>query len=313
MNHNVSKITDGAMMTAIVGVFLLIDRLTGGFLSGSVMFVLPLPMVFFGVKYGWKDSFMVAFAMTVIAVMLSSPAGAVTMLAEAMIGMVFGCGIKNGTETKKLYIETIMAAVLVDVLTMIVFGAFFGYDMAEEARERKTAFSSAFDQAGVSADSAMIDNMLKAVIPASVIFTGIMEGAVTILLSRMLLKRLRIAVPKSTPFLLYMPPKWTGYVGIFGFVVLTFLLNKPLENEALNTGLEALGVMAMMYLGFYGAICVMILMRKYLHAGRFAMVIGALLSVFMGGWVVPLLGYFYITTDLHQRLLKGGSNASENQ
>ena len=59
MNQNVRKITEGAMMVALVGVFMLIDRQFQGTFSSMFVFLLPLPMVYFGAKYGLRDSLMV--------------------------------------------------------------------------------------------------------------------------------------------------------------------------------------------------------------------------------------------------------------
>ena len=52
MNQNVRKITEGAMMVALIGVFMLIDRQFQGTFSSMFVFLLPLPMVYFGAKYG---------------------------------------------------------------------------------------------------------------------------------------------------------------------------------------------------------------------------------------------------------------------
>ena len=48
MNQNVRKITEGAMMVALIGVFMLIDRQFQGTFSSTFAFLLPLPMVYFG-------------------------------------------------------------------------------------------------------------------------------------------------------------------------------------------------------------------------------------------------------------------------
>ena len=44
MNQNVRKITEGAMMVALIGVFMLIDRQFQGTFSSTFAFLLPLPM-----------------------------------------------------------------------------------------------------------------------------------------------------------------------------------------------------------------------------------------------------------------------------
>ncbi|MGM9918364.1 MAG: hypothetical protein ACI316_03585, partial [Lactimicrobium massiliense] len=70
MNHNVRKLTDGAMMAAILGVLILIDRWTGGFFEGTAVFLLPLPMVFYAARYGIRDNWAVLAAICILCIVL---------------------------------------------------------------------------------------------------------------------------------------------------------------------------------------------------------------------------------------------------
>ena len=72
MNKDIRKITDGAMMVAIIGAVLLLDRQLAGTVSSMVLFLFPLPMVFYSAKYGLKDSWMVLFAVFVLLAMLGT-------------------------------------------------------------------------------------------------------------------------------------------------------------------------------------------------------------------------------------------------
>ena len=56
MNNNVRRLTDGAMMLAIIGALLLINRQTAGIIETTFLFILPLPMVFYSARYGLKSS-----------------------------------------------------------------------------------------------------------------------------------------------------------------------------------------------------------------------------------------------------------------
>ena len=56
MNQKTLKITYGAMIVALFGVLLLINRQTGGMFEGIMMFLLPIPMVAYAARYGWKTS-----------------------------------------------------------------------------------------------------------------------------------------------------------------------------------------------------------------------------------------------------------------
>ena len=64
MNNNVRKLTDGAMMCAIVGVVLLINRQLGGLFQDMFLFLFPIPMVFYSAKYGWKEQEVIGYTLT---------------------------------------------------------------------------------------------------------------------------------------------------------------------------------------------------------------------------------------------------------
>ena len=55
------------MMIAITAVFLLLDRALANTLTYYLMFIMPLPMVFYGAKYGWKGSWAVYAALILVA------------------------------------------------------------------------------------------------------------------------------------------------------------------------------------------------------------------------------------------------------
>ena len=52
----VRYITDAAMVTAIMGVLLLISNLTGGTIVSGLTFILPVPITIYGLKYDWKKA-----------------------------------------------------------------------------------------------------------------------------------------------------------------------------------------------------------------------------------------------------------------
>ena len=54
MNNDVRRLTDGAMMCAIVGAVLLINRQLGGLFQDMFLFLFPIPMVFYSAKYGMR-------------------------------------------------------------------------------------------------------------------------------------------------------------------------------------------------------------------------------------------------------------------
>ncbi len=123
MNNNVRKLTDGAMMCAIVGVVLLINRQFGGLFEDMFLFLFPIPMVFYSAKYGWKDSIIVLIAMCLIAFMLGSFVTLFYVGSESLIGLVYGNGIYTHQNSHRLVLITMFMGAVVNVLSTVVFAS----------------------------------------------------------------------------------------------------------------------------------------------------------------------------------------------
>lgn len=313
MNRETRRITDGAMMAAIIGVLLLINRQTAGLIEVSFVWILPLPMVFYATKYGYKNSLLLFVAVILLTIVLGTPQTLFYIISEMLIGLVYGGGICDKTPTRKLVIRTIIMAVIADVLSMLVFASFFGYDLASEIGEYQAVVEKAFGSVGMSVnDSSQLKQMLQTILIVSVVMSGVLEGYVTHLLSRLMLKRLRIYVEPITPIYLYYPPKWSGYIGI-ACMLLTYVPTYiSINNEILENLLLGLGFCGYMYLVVFGMIAIAYYLKVEFGmkglSGILAFVLGTVLSI-----VVAMLGFLYITTDIHDELLKGGNiNASKN-
>ena len=93
MNNSVRKITDGAMMCAIVGLLLVVNRQFAGMLEEMFLFFFPLPMVFYGAKYGMKNSWVVLFAIVLLSFIIGTPQTLFYVASESFLGMMYGAGI----------------------------------------------------------------------------------------------------------------------------------------------------------------------------------------------------------------------------
>jgi len=308
MKNDVRKLTDGAMMAAIIGVVLLIDRQTAGLLQGTVLFLFPLPMVFYGAKYGWKNSWMVYASVLILAAIISTPATLALVACESFIGMLYGCGIFDQVDTKKLVVRTMIASVLTEVLTSLVFASFFGYDPMGEVQEMENMFTQYSSQMNMEIPASLnIEQLITSILLVSVVFTGILDALVLHLFSRLLFRRLHIHVPPSTPLSAYQPPKWSGYLAICCTVCFYYALSQTINSDVLKMTMEGIGIVGMMYLSFYGIVATVLYLSIHTRMNQFVLVLLALIIMLMtSGLLMSLLGFLYITTDMHHKMMLGG-------
>ena len=305
MNRDIRRITDGAMMAAIIGVMLFIDRQTAGMISGGFVWLLPIPMVFYSAKYGMKNSWMLFIAVLLLTFVLGTPQTWFYMVSEILIGILYGSGIYNKTSTRKLVIRTILLAVVADVLSMLVFASFFGYDIASEVVEYQKIVTKALGQAKQTLPSNIdLTGLIRNALVVSVVVGGVLNGLVTHLLSRLMLKRLRIYTADVSPISSYYPPKWSGYIGILGLVMFYYSSYNAFENALMQSFLQGFGMIGVMYLAAFGVIAAMIYTKMRFHVKGFAAIVIVIFAMMMPV-AFALFGYFYITTDLHDRLIQG--------
>lgn len=312
MNRDTRRITDGAMMAAIIGVLLLINRQLAGLIEVTFIWALPLPMVFYSAKYGYKNGFVLLIAVTLLTIVIGTPQTLFYVISEMLIGIVYGGGIHDKVAGRKIVIRTIMMAVVADIISMLVFATFFGYDIASEIKEYENIINQTSAQMNISLGDIDLEQLLKNVVVVSVVVSGVLEGYITHILSRLMLKRLRIYVVPMKPISEYFPPKWSGYLGIVAVMCYYYSIYRGSSNEILQSIMQGFGIAGIVYLAVMGMVCVMIFLKIQTKMKSGCGII-AFILMFIATIFVAMLGFLYITTDIHSELMEGGNkNAFKN-
>ena len=79
-NSRVNSITYGAMMAALLGVLLFVNRQLAGALDLYLFWIIPIPVIIYCLKFGIKRSFVLGAAMLGVAFLVSTP---VTLLTNS--------------------------------------------------------------------------------------------------------------------------------------------------------------------------------------------------------------------------------------
>ncbi len=303
------------MMIAIVGVFLLIDRQLGGALSSMLMFLLPLPIVFYSAKYGMKDSWVVLIAMVLLSFIVSTPASIFYVASESLVGMLYGSGTKAHMPMRRLVLLTMLAGIFINIIDLVVIGAMLGYGLAENVKDLMTMVDQFFATANVAVPATVdMTSFVTNIIFIGTALTGVLQGLVTHLLSRLLLKRLRFPVEMPKPLGSYYPPKWSGYLGLAGFMLYYYTLVRPLSSALLQNFSQAFGMCGYLYLVVYGCIAVVLQVSLFHPKAKVLAGVLTFFLIFSFPMFLLILGFLYITTDFHKRMLEGaGVHAKEDE
>jgi len=299
MRKSVRQITDGAMMIAIIGLFVVVNRQMLFLLETYAAFLMPIPILFYTVKYGFKQGLVVAFGMTVISLLLGTPQSLFYMGAALANGLVYGHGVRKQKPNEWLLGVTILITAATMFITTYAFAAFFGYNVMEEV---KLLIEYLKTIQGFTVD-ATLTATLYAMYPIVILLTAVIQSILTHLSAILLMKRLRIAVLPLRPINTMRVSKPMGWIALM-------LLFAPSIAQYLNAGVD-MKVMANL---IYIIALMVFLFQTFIFLSVLAPVvkikmlptIGLLLYILMPPimtYVCIIIGALDILTDFRDRVL----------
>jgi|GEM_PF-608154 len=321
MNYNskTSKLTFGAMVVAIFGVLLLLNRQTGMLFEEILLFIFPIPMIAFSARYGLKSSFSVLVSMVLISLLFGTFSTFFYASSQALIGMVYGACIYHKKNMTRTLLLVILLSVIANILSSVVLLGLFGYNLNTELDEMQLMMNQVMDQVTgmMNADpqtlaqlsSIMGRDFLKTMYIISMVFMGVLQGFITHALSLVILRKLRYPVPKPQPLAALFVPKWSGYIALAGFFAYYFNLVTQRGSEELRNAIQAVGLCCFLYLLCFGVIGVIVWIQ--LNAPQLRMLspfIGLLLFMVLPQ-ITMFVGFAYIVTGWHARMLENAGQA----
>ncbi|NLC54842.1 MAG: DUF2232 domain-containing protein [Erysipelothrix sp.] len=227
MKSNVRRITDGAMIVAIMGLLIVLDGQSGMLLDGILFWFIPIPIIIYVVKYNLNDGIVVAVSVTLLAFIISLPHLALLIGFSSLIGLAYGYGINRKLNITKTLLITLITTVIYYFLSMIVFAKFFGYDPVAEIAEIINFFTNILDnttKSGIDAVTFLrwtnpFFAMLILFVPFLPIVISVLQTLVTHLFSVVLLKRLKLADIEIKPFYTISVSKKVGIMGIIVLIL----------------------------------------------------------------------------------------------
>ena len=303
MNTKTQELTYGAMIVAIFGVLLLINRQTGGFLEGVFIFIFPLPMVAFSARYGWKDSLPVFVCTVLIAFFFGTFTAIFYAISMSFIGMVYGSCIKADLDMNRTLVLVVVLSAAAELICSVALASLSGIDINQDIMAMQTSMNQMFEQAGISTASGILSyDYLRRMYIISMGFLGAMEGIVVFYLSLQILRKLRYPIKKPQPLTAYYPSKISGVIAfalVFVYIVTTV---KPFSNHLAQDILQSAGMCGVIYLIFFGYIALLMMCRVYLRLPKALGMILSLLVTLSISYVPIVAGYAYISGGLHEAI-----------
>ena len=224
MKSDTRKITEGAMIVAMIGGLLFLDRQLAYALSSQFSWVLSIPLIVYSVKTNRKYSGMVAISTLIVAFFITNIQTIFYLFSALIIGMVYSEGVRQKWTQGKLMLWTIFLTFISYLLSMYVFAGFFGYDLIATRNEFIEMLEN-FEIFGVKFVFFIDSNTLFNVLDITSFFMiVILESLCVHLLSQLVFYKLKMVDHKITLDLTnFKYPKVLSILGIVSLMAI-FLL-----------------------------------------------------------------------------------------
>ncbi len=251
-NSRVNSITYGAMMAALLGVLLFVNRQLAGALDLYLFWIIPIPVIIYCLKFGIKRSFVLGAAMLGVAFLVSTPVTLFYVFMSIFAGIVYSYGLLHDWSVAFLIGSVTLVSLLIVVLSEYVFAGFFGYNLAEDLKIMQDTIKQML---GPESAQLINDSMLINMLVLASVFTSIMEGILVHLVAFIVLKRLKMPTPKMIPLTDIRAPMIIKLF-VFGTLVAQFVMILTQSTQYVNT-ITMLVTIVLFLCGFFGYLLVL--------------------------------------------------------
>ncbi|MBQ9425261.1 MAG: DUF2232 domain-containing protein [Erysipelotrichaceae bacterium] len=262
--NQTKKLTQGAMMLAIVGALILIDRMTAYWFTEIIVLMMPVVIIMYAAMHTFKDGVMLSVGLTIISFLLGNfriiyliyvPVGILT-------GLSYAWGIKRGMDKRRLLYTAIITYTIGELIATFIVYPLMGFPVSQMIEEYRLAMGQAGSFTGIDYTEifsmAGIDfaKLIVVIYVMSTIVMGAMEGVLIHLLSVFLLKRFKIKDLGSTNIFDMRPSPKLAYTGLL--MTSTLFFAKNINNEMFYYIAIVVGILGAMILMYYGYIFVIL-------------------------------------------------------
>lgn len=271
--NSTKKITQGAMMIAILGALILIDRMTSFLFTELIVLLIPIIVIMYSAMNSFKDGLVVSAGILILSFILGNfystyliycPVGILT-------GTVYSYLLSKDKDRRTLMFSAIFTYVIGELLAMYIIYPLLGFPISQMIDQFKEMFNT-YEQIGQSYTSLVsmmglsFDKLLIILYLISTILMGAMEGILIHILTLFMFKRFKVKDIGTINIWNQKPNRLLSYIAM----VMTFLMfiAPKINNETLTYVCFTLSIIGSLILFYYGYIFLLlyckIVLRKNL-------------------------------------------------
>lgn len=314
--NKTKKLTTGAMLLAIVGALMLINRQLSYMFEELIVMMAPVTIVIYSTMYDLKDGAILSISLLILGFLLGSTYSYMYLPISVIVGMGYSFGIKKNFDKKKLLIIAIFLFLLGEVIITFVVSPLLGIDIATQVSEMKVVYTDLMAKSGLGADplsqyGVSLNSMILVSLVLATLLVGVMEGLIIHILSMFLLYRFKIKTLNKGSILSFNLNPIVAYICFLSSFGLYFI--NRIDNETVKLVIIAASMIGMIILAYYGYIFVV--MYAKLKTGKksmsFLIVLIVLFTAPLSLIVLTILGFLYGAGPLKNLLAERGRNIQQ--
>lgn len=220
-------ITDAGMIAALYLAILLLSRLTGLELEYELLFLFPVLIALYTLKYDFKKSWIPAISTFSISFLLIHPLRAISMVFPSLlIGQIYGIIFKQKWNILwKILFLFLCFGLQESVICFIFSKALFGYTYFEYTDGMIQSFLNLLDSLSVSASVVnFIHWILQEISIFLLFFLALLEAILCHLFLSITSQRvLHLSINRTPWYLQFSFPFWIGYLSLFVYIICIIL------------------------------------------------------------------------------------------
>jgi len=302
------KLTIGAMLLAIIGAIMIIDRQFSYLIGDVLVLAFAIVIIIYSSMYEVKDGLILAGGLAVLTVLFGNITTYLYAPISILLGIAYSIGLKRNLNNQKLLAVAIIMFVIGEYLIFFVIGPLVGWVTIQgqiaSMKEALTVYSDTLEKMGQSANAIwafFTDNIILVLLVASTILIGVMEGFIIHIMSLFLLSRFKIKDVEKFNLLNIRPNPTLAYISI-ACVSLSFFQDK-IENETIIMIVTLLMCFGAVVLLYYGYIFFVIYTKLFLPKRTRLLYFLALIFLFPTSLLALIvLGFLFAAGPLYRKL-----------
>lgn len=314
--NKTKKLTTGAMLLAIVGALMLINRQLSYMFEELIVMMAPVVIIIYSTMYDLKDGAILSISLLILGFLLGSTYSYMYLPISVIVGLGYSFGIKKNFDKKKLLIIAIVLFLLGEVAITFVVSPLLGIDIASQVAEMKTIYTDILSKSGLKTDpmaqyGVSLNSLILVSLVLSTILIGIMEGLIIHILSIFLLYRFKIKTLNEGSIISFNLNPVVAYICFIATFGLYFI-NK-IDNETVKLAVITLAMIGMIILTYYGYIFTVMYIK--LKTGKksvaFIIVLAIIFTMPLSIIILTILGFLYGAGPLKNLLADRGKNIQQ--